>query len=108
LRGFNWGAFLLAPIWGLGNAVLPAIVIGLAGWTVPWLTRTSAPWAGFAVWLGAILFVGYKANEWAWRSRKWASVEQFRRIQQAWLLWAIIASAIVMIVYYFFFRPPQT
>ncbi len=107
LRGFNWAAFLLGPIWGLGNAALPAILIGLASGIIPWFTRTSMPWVGYAVWLGANLFVGYKANEWAWRSRKWASAEQFRRTQQAWLLWAVIASVIVMIVFSIFLRRPE-
>lgn len=106
-RGFNWAAFLLGTIWGLGNGVLLAILVNLAGYAALWFsTRStdSVKWMGFAAWVIANLINGYKGNEWAWRARKWQSAEHFRRVQQGWLLWAVVTSVIVMIAFSLFFR----
>ena len=63
--GFNWGAFLLTWIWGIGNNV----------------------WISFLVCLAPLvgnIYLGVKGNELAWLSRKWDSVEQFKQTQAAW------------------------
>jgi len=35
--------------------------------------------------------LGIKGNEWAWQSKKWEDIEQFRRMQHTWMIWGIIA-----------------
>ncbi len=107
LRGFNWAAFLLGMIWGLGNGVLLALLVNVAGYAALWFSTRgtdSVKWMGFAAWVVANLVVGYKGNEWAWRARKWQSAEHFKRVQQGWLLWAVVGSVIVMIAFSLFFR----
>lgn len=106
LRGFNWAAFLLGTIWGLGNGVIIAVLVNFAGIAALWFSTQSADptkWMGFAAWVVANVFIGYKGNEWAWRARKWQSAEHFRRVQQNWLLWAVVASVLGMIVFSVFY-----
>jgi hypothetical protein len=71
---WNWGAFLLNWIWGLGNETLIALLM-----FVPLVNIVM------------IFVLGAKGSAWAWRNRKWASVEEFQRVQRAWAKWAVIA-----------------
>jgi serine/threonine-protein kinase len=107
LRGFNWAAFILGPVWGLGNAVVPAILIGIALWIVLWVTYTTVPVAGVAAVVLGSLLIGYRGNEWAWRARKWQSGEQFRRVQQGWLLWAVVVAIIWVVMALLLRRGPD-
>ena len=92
LNGWNWGAFLLNWMWAIGNSV----------------------------WIGLLMFVpfvniimpfylGAKGNELAWEHRKFASVEQYKDVQNAWkscgfiliiLQIALVATFILMIMKY--------
>jgi hypothetical protein len=65
IRGWNWGAFLLNWIWGMGNGVWIALLTFILG---PVMS----------------IILGIKGNEWAWRNKKWDSVEKFRKTQRAW------------------------
>jgi hypothetical protein len=29
-------------------------------------------------------------NEWAWKNKRWTSVEDFHRVQRMWALWGLI------------------
>lgn len=77
IKGWNWGALLLPGIWAPFNRVW----IGLLAWI---------PYVG---WIVAI-WLGLKGNEYAWKSKRWASIEQFREHQQNWA----IAGAIVILL----------
>lgn len=69
IKGWNWGAFLMPYLWPLSNHVW----IGLLAWvpSIGWLM-------GFAL--------GSKGNEWAWKSKKWRSIEQFKAHQRGWAI----------------------
>jgi len=67
VRGWNWGAFLLNWIWGLGNSAPIALLM-----FVP-LINLVMPFV-----------LGIKGSEWAWRNRKWESVAAFKREQRVW------------------------
>jgi hypothetical protein len=71
--GWSWGAFLLNWIWVIFNA--PALA-----------------WIAILVWIipATALALGFYGNEWAWRYRKWESIEQFRRTQETWTKWGIV------------------
>lgn len=88
-NGFNWGAFFLNWIWGLGNKTYIALVI-LAVSFVPFLGTLAA--FGFCIWLGI------KGNELAWQNKKWESVEHFKSVQKTWTIWGIVlfVAAIVL------------
>lgn len=68
IRGeWNWGAFLLNWIWGLGNSVWIAMLCLI-------------PFVGIIM----AVVLGVRGNELAWQSQKWDSVEDFVRIQRNW------------------------
>jgi serine/threonine protein kinase len=69
IQGWNWGAFLMPYLWPFTNKVW----IGLLA---------LMPQVG---WLVAIA-LGAKGNEWAWKSRKWRSIEQFKAHQRGWTI----------------------
>ncbi len=53
VRGWNWGAFLLCPMWGVCNKV--------------WISLISlVPYADLIV----AIVVGIKGNEWAWKKKR--------------------------------------
>jgi hypothetical protein len=85
---WNWGAFLLNWIWGLGNGTPIALLV-------------FVPILGF-VW---IFVLGAKGSAWAWRNRKWDSIEQFKRVQRIWAIVgvAVLAFVIIIFVALFFF-----
>ncbi len=69
IKGWNFGAFFFTWIWGIANNVWIAL-----------LALVLSP----SLWLIMAVILGIKGNEWAWRSRRWDSVEQFKRVQKAW------------------------
>jgi serine/threonine protein kinase len=69
IKGWNWGAFLMPYLWPFTNKVW----IGLFA---------CVPQIG---WLMAIA-LGVKGNEWAWKSRRWRSIEQFKAHQRGWTI----------------------
>jgi hypothetical protein len=70
---WNWGAFLLNWIWGIGNNVFIALL-------------ALVPFVGLIM----VFVLGAKGSRWAWRNGRWESVEHFKRVQRAWTKWAII------------------
>jgi hypothetical protein len=77
IKEWNWGAFLLTWIWGIGNKVW----VALAGL----VSLLPIPFVGLAV----AIVLGIKGNEWAWQCKKWDSVEKFRHRQRIWMYWGI-------------------
>jgi hypothetical protein len=69
IRGWNWGAFLLNWIWGVGNNTYIALL-------------TLIPFVGFIM----IFVLGAKGNRWAWQNGRWDSVEHFKRVQRRWAI----------------------
>ncbi len=84
LKGWNWGAFFFGWIWAIANKTW----IGLLG-LIPYLNVVIA------------IVLGVKGNEWAWKNRKFASVDEFKKVQKAWAKWGVIlliASVVLSIV----------
>ncbi len=86
VRRWNWGAFFLTWVWGIGNNVLIALLV-------------FVPFLNF-VWP---IVLGIKGSEWAWQKKRWDNVEHFQHVQRIWgwvgfgvFLWvmAMIAGAI--------------
>ena len=76
---WNWGAFLLNWIWGIGNNTFIALL-------------TFVPVVGFVM----PFVLGAKGSRWAWRNGRWDNVEHFKRVQRLWAIWgAVIWVAVI-------------
>jgi hypothetical protein len=73
IAGWNWGAFMLNWIWGLGNKSYIALLM-----FVP------------VVNIVMMFMLGAKGNAWAWRNKKWDSVEQFKSVQRKWAIAGLV------------------
>jgi hypothetical protein len=73
LDRWNWGAFLLNWIWGIGNNTFIALL-------------TLVPGIGFIM----MFVLGAKGSRWAWRNGRWDSVEHFKRVQRQWAIWGVV------------------
>jgi len=81
LGRWNWGAFLLNWIWGLGNRTYIALL-------------ALIPFVGLVM----VFVLGFKGNAWAWRNQQWESVEHFKRVQRKWTIAALILIVLFMVV----------
>lgn len=75
---WNWGAFLLNWIWGIGNNTFIALLM-----FVPFVNVVMA------------FILGVKGSTWAWRNKRWASVEEFQAVQRKWAKWALVLYALM-------------
>jgi hypothetical protein len=73
INRWNWGAFFLNWIWGIGNNTYIALL-------------SLIPFVGFVMFF----VLGAKGSAWAWRNGRWDSVEHFRRVQRRWAIWGAI------------------
>lgn len=76
VKRWNWGAFWLSWIWGIGNNTWIALLslIPFVNLVMPFL-------------------LGAKGNEWAWRNKPWTSVGAFHKTQK---VWAIVGTCLVL------------
>jgi hypothetical protein len=78
LDRWNWGAFLLNWIWGIGNSTFIALLM-----FVPLVNIVM------------MFVLGARGSRWAWKNRAWRDAEHFRHAQRAWaiaglLIWAVV------------------
>lgn len=81
LRGLNWGGLLLNFVWGLAMKI-PLTwlhLIPIVGWVMPLVMWT-------------------RGNEWAWKHRRWESVDQFKKVQEKWMIAGVIFTVISIIL----------
>jgi len=76
---WNWGAFLLHVIWGIGNKTYIALLA-----LVPFVNVVMP------------FVLGAKGSAWAWRNKRWESVEQFQRVQRKWAIWGAVTFVAVI------------
>lgn len=91
LRGINLAAVLISPVWGIANGVW----IGLAG--LIFLLLPVSPWIRVMLYLAFGLYLGARGNELAWKAKRWRSVEHFKKVQQQWLIAALVLDIIVVV-----------
>jgi hypothetical protein len=86
VKKWNWGAFFMTWIWGLGNKTYIALLC-----LIP------------VVNLVMMFVLGAMGSRWAWKNKKWESADQFTRTQRLWTafgagLWAGCAIVLVLII----------
>ncbi|MCV6606333.1 MAG: cytochrome c oxidase assembly factor 1 family protein [Porticoccaceae bacterium] len=67
LKKWNWGAFLLHWIWGVGNNTYSAFKVFIPFYGIYYMFR-----------------LGVKGNEYAWLNGCWKSEEHFIKVQRNW------------------------
>lgn len=81
IKGWNWGAFLLSWIWGLGNDTYISFLVFIPIFGLAWS-----------------FVLGVKGNEWAWQNRTWRSVEQFKKTQKTWAIAGTIITLLELLI----------
>ena len=90
IKGWNWGAALLNFIWAIGNRTWIGLlsILPVIGYVMP-------------------IILGYKGNEWAWRNKRWESIDHFKRVQKRWAIWGagitILLVVSFLVLFYFVF-----
>src|SRR5262245_46885840 len=79
---WNWGAFFLNWIWGIGNNTYVALL-------------ALIPFFGFIM----LFVLGAKGSAWAWRNGRWDSVEHFKRVQRRWAIWGLVVWIAVLALF---------
>jgi hypothetical protein len=97
---WNWGAFLLGWIWALGNKLWIWLPIGLAANAISLIPSQNNKtfWISQICQILISVVLGIKGSEWAWKSKKWKSIEHFRKTQKTWLTWGIVFSVALFII----------
>jgi hypothetical protein len=83
-RRWNWGAFLLTWIWGLGNGTYNAFLVFIPVFGIIW-----------------VFVLGFKGGEWAWKNRHWDSVEHFKSTQRKWAIAGLIFLLVPVVIMVF-------
>lgn len=83
-KKFNWGAFLLTWIWGLGNRSFITLIV------FPISFLSCIPFVGWIIPFACNIWFGIKGNEWAWQNKRWESIEQFHSVQKKWATTVLI------------------
>jgi hypothetical protein len=92
-RGWNTAAFLIGPVWGPVNGVWLGVV-GLTVLVIPESVLTLG--LRITLYLAYGVFLGFRGNEMAWRARRWVSLEQFQKVQQQWMLLALVVNLVML------------
>ena len=82
IKGWNWGAFLLNWIWGIGNNTYIAFLM-----FVPFINIVMP------------FVLGAKGNAWAWQNKKWDSIEHFKSVQRKWCRWSLVVVVVVICIF---------
>lgn len=91
-RKFNWGAFLLTWIWGIGNKTYIAFVIFAVS------ILNIIPFVGWIASFAFGIWLGIKGNEFAWKNSHWDNLEQFNNVQRKWAMWGGIVVGILSLL----------
>lgn len=79
LDRWNWGAFFLNWIWGIGNSTPIALLAVIPGVNVI-----------------VMLVLGMRGSRWAWRNRYWRDAEHFRKTQRKWAIAGLVSWIVVI------------
>ncbi len=81
IKKFNWGAFFLTWIWGIGNKSYLTFFMFLA-YGAASIFNSLGVFLPFC--LGFSIYCGVMGNEWAWKNKTWEDTTQFNTMQKRW------------------------
>ncbi len=82
-KGLSWAGFFLSWIWGVFNGAWLSLLVFI----IPF-------------WHFVLLF---KGREWAWKGKKWASVEEFKNTQKNWAIAGLVINLIMIPIIVIFY-----
>ncbi len=116
LNKFNWGAFLLTWIWGIGNGVWLAlwifafypiqwIILGIgfaigavAGNEIAAVIRVLLVLIGLIFSFGFIVWLGKNGNRLARKTGRWQDVEKFKSFQKKWAIAGLVIALFYSVI----------
>ena len=84
IKGWNWGAFFFNWLWGIANSTYIALLC-----LIPFVNIIM------------IFVLGAKGNEWAWKNKRWYTIEQFKRVQRNWAIVGFILFGLSVLIWIF-------
>jgi hypothetical protein len=75
-KGWSYAGFIPFGAFGFGMGFGALGIVGFLG--------TVLGWFGLLVWIGYIVACGVKGREYAWRQRKFVSIEQYTKSLELW------------------------
>lgn len=87
VRGWNWGAFVFNWIWAFAHNLGTIAIISLV---VSFLNMG----------LFSSIFLGITGNEYAWKARRFSSVEEFKDTQRKWTIAGLIVLFFCIILFF--------
>lgn len=85
--GWNWGGCTMGCLWAFAmNLPLWGLLAALGSFCGP-------------IGLGIAIVLGLKGNEWAWKNRRFESVEHFQRVQRVWAIVGITLTIVFFLAY---------
>lgn len=79
IKGWNWGAFFLNWIWGIGNSTYIALLMFIP------VVNLVMPFV-----------LGAKGNKWAWQNRVWRDIDHFKQTQRKWAITGLLLVFILL------------
>ena len=89
IKKWNWGAFMMNIIWGLGNKSYLPLLCLIPIFNIVW-----------------VFVCGVKGNEWAWKKGNYSSVQEFMQVQDTWNragIFQFIITIVVVVLYFALF-----
>lgn len=95
IKKFNWGAFFLTWIWGIGNSSYLTLFAFLA-YAIAYTLNSSG--IILPVCLAFSIYCGIMGNQWAWKNKTWESTDYFNRVQKRWAIGGVLFFIITRIL----------
>lgn len=73
IKGWSWGGFGLNWLWAIFNNTWIGLLV-------------FVPYVGFVM----SIVLGIKGREWAWKNKKWQSIEHFNSVQRKWSIATLV------------------
>lgn len=96
INSFNWGAFILWPLWGFGNGMT---MLSICGFILGFLAKY--PFLDILILIIEIpisLYIGFRGNKLSWEKKNWSSVVVFEKQQKGWTILAFIFFALCFVL----------
>lgn len=104
-KGWNWGAFLLGWIWGVGHSCWWPLFATIGINILSFLLVVAAPVIGVVIYslsctlqLAMAIYLGAKGNSIGWENGCYENIDHFRKKEHNWTIAALVIWGLYIIV----------